>query len=387
VTEKVAELIGAKVIEEIKPYLEAGKIEIFTHTMLRNVHDVVSEYKQGTLYVDPDMKREYSWDTYKASKFIESVYLGLPITPILAVEVGEKKIVMDGFHRLETLRRYIDGEFVPRNVIEPLNGKKFKSLKPEEQSRFINRIFPVHIITIIKKDPTIDDATFEKIRLGLIFEEFRRINIVVQPLKFSQIVFCGLQTDSVKMIKEVAKMSEYKQLIGDLRPSEAKNFTHYMMLLNLGTCLFKKRLINVLGTGRMRRYSDLADFLFTSDKARLEAVRKEMTDLIKLAAEIGLTREYFVPQKYGSKTQTKLSQTLFLMIMWALRTVMLEVGRDKLVKASEKVRSAIENFFKTVMSTDSLRAELRLASHQGKQDSLEKLVSKLAEEIRKAVGA
>lgn len=63
---------------------------------------------RGELILQPDFQRGYVWDIGRASRYIESVMLGLPTPAIFFSEEGNGGwVVVDGHQRLETLIRYM----------------------------------------------------------------------------------------------------------------------------------------------------------------------------------------------------------------------------------------------------------------------------------------
>ena len=61
-----------------------------------DVSGLVRRMNAGSIYL-PDFQRNYVWDTKRASKFIESLLLGLPIPSVcLHKEEDNKQIIIDG---------------------------------------------------------------------------------------------------------------------------------------------------------------------------------------------------------------------------------------------------------------------------------------------------
>lgn len=57
---------------------------------------------------DPELQRNYVWDKPEASRFIDSILLGLPIPSIfLAKTKDEKLLIIDGYQRFMTVRDYV----------------------------------------------------------------------------------------------------------------------------------------------------------------------------------------------------------------------------------------------------------------------------------------
>lgn len=72
------------------------------------IRQLWQRYRAQEILLEPDFQRHYVWDTTRASRYIESLLLGLPTPPLfLAEEEGGRWIVVDGHQRLETLFRFM----------------------------------------------------------------------------------------------------------------------------------------------------------------------------------------------------------------------------------------------------------------------------------------
>ena len=104
-----------------------------------------------TLYVqigkqidlDPEFQRRNVWSSPAKSRFIESIFLGIPIPQILLSARPNKKssfVVLDGKQRLIAIKEFIDGslpngrKFILRDlrVLTDL-GRRLISTKPQAQ--------------------------------------------------------------------------------------------------------------------------------------------------------------------------------------------------------------------------------------------------------------
>jgi uncharacterized protein with ParB-like and HNH nuclease domain len=74
---------------------------------------LVKRIQDGSIYV-PSFQRAYVWKIKDASRFIESLLLGLPVPGIfLSKEQDKKLLVIDGLQRLRTLQYFYEGIFYP----------------------------------------------------------------------------------------------------------------------------------------------------------------------------------------------------------------------------------------------------------------------------------
>jgi uncharacterized protein with ParB-like and HNH nuclease domain len=78
------------------------------------VDSLVQRMEREDIYI-PDFQRGYVWTITQASKFIESLLLGLPVPGIfLSKDRDRKLVVIDGQQRLRTLQRFYNGVFDER---------------------------------------------------------------------------------------------------------------------------------------------------------------------------------------------------------------------------------------------------------------------------------
>ncbi|MDX4061711.1 DUF262 domain-containing protein [Aliarcobacter skirrowii] len=131
--------------------------------------------ESATLYV-PEYQREFVWDPKKQSRFIESVLLGVPLTPFLVSEDENKRLeIIDGSQRIRTLIAFHEDKLRLRGLekLDKINGAKFKDLPKKAQNYFKNRDFKI-IIT---------DESEKEIKQDI----FNRINTSSEKLTDSEI--------------------------------------------------------------------------------------------------------------------------------------------------------------------------------------------------------
>ncbi|MFC6198135.1 DUF262 domain-containing protein [Ponticaulis profundi] len=99
---------------------------------------VVKEYLGDRIELDPSFQRRGVWSKQAKSKFIESIFLGIPIPQILLAEFnGSDFIVLDGKQRLLAIKEFIDGKFddgspfVLRGleILKTINDQNWSSIK------------------------------------------------------------------------------------------------------------------------------------------------------------------------------------------------------------------------------------------------------------------
>src|SRR5690606_23947119 len=92
--------------------------------------ELISMYEDGDL-VKPELQRKYVWGKPEASRFIDSILLGLPIPSIfLAKTDNNKMLIVDGYQRLMTVYDYMRGiwsgddkVFKLSNIADKINAR------------------------------------------------------------------------------------------------------------------------------------------------------------------------------------------------------------------------------------------------------------------------
>lgn len=138
--------------------------------------ELIQRYDDDEL-VKPELQRKYVWDRAEASRFIDSLLLGLPVPSIfLAQTQDEKLLIIDGYQRIMTVYDFVngifsrDGKSFSLSRSEKINsrwrGKNFLELSDAEQRRVRNTT--IHAIIFAQQQPSQDDTS--------LFQVFERIN-------------------------------------------------------------------------------------------------------------------------------------------------------------------------------------------------------------------
>lgn len=128
-----------------------------------------NKFKNGTLKI-PAYQREYIWKGDNPSRFIESVLLGMPLTPFLVSETEDQieLEIIDGSQRIRTLFRFVGNDpetkFKLENLrtLKSLNGLYFEQLPVRLRNIITNRDFKVVVISE-KADNLIRADIFDRI--------------------------------------------------------------------------------------------------------------------------------------------------------------------------------------------------------------------------------
>jgi Protein of unknown function DUF262 len=182
-----------------------------------DVEGIVRRLRRGEIFMPP-FQREYVWNQTEASRFIESLLLGLPVPGIfLATELITRRfLVIDGQQRLKTLLFFYTGFFNPReheqahrvfqlHGVQPeFEGKTYESLDETDRIRLDNSI--IHS-TIVKQESPSDDDTS-------IFHIFERLNNGGRRLTDQEIRVALYHGSLIEKIKQLNKYKHWRDVFG-----------------------------------------------------------------------------------------------------------------------------------------------------------------------------
>lgn len=181
-------------LEEISEVLPYG-YEITSYGIDFDVNGLVERMRKKDIRI-PYYQRAYVWKLGQASRFIESLLLGLPVPGIfLSKEPGtEELLVIDGQQRLKTLLYFYDGKFLPEeqnvtfaleSVQDEFMGATYATLPPESKRRLNNAV--IHA-TIIKQDKPSEKSSSS---VYYIFERLNTGGTQLVPQEIRSAIFHG----------------------------------------------------------------------------------------------------------------------------------------------------------------------------------------------------
>jgi len=182
-----------------------GNFSISNYGADYNVDSLVKRMNTGAFY-KPAFQREYVWSLKQASRFVESLLMGLPVPGIFVYRTeGGKHLIVDGLQRLITLQRFYSGlfgshEFALQDVREPWTNKAYISLSEEDRLRLDDSI--IHT-TVFKQDyPDEDNQS--------IYEVFERINTGGLKLSPQEIRVCVsyVEDESSSLVSLLRKLND-----------------------------------------------------------------------------------------------------------------------------------------------------------------------------------
>lgn len=169
-------MLDEKKIQEIEDQITDHRKLVDYITLEYPVEVIVQKYVDGEeedeneIFV-PQYQRDFVWDDARQSKFIESLFLGLPIPFLFVADVvGENEgrlEIVDGSQRIRTLANYVsDGlKLIKLEKLTLLNGLRYSDLPKTRQMRFMRtNIKMIHLTDKADEDTRKD--IFERINTG-----------------------------------------------------------------------------------------------------------------------------------------------------------------------------------------------------------------------------
>ena len=176
------------------------------------VDGLVKRLRKGDILV-PEFQRDFVWKQKQASRFVESLLLGLPVPGIFLSKERDtgKLLVIDGQQRLHTLLYFYDGiwpknrqEFSLQGVQKRFVGTTYKSLSPEDRRRMDDSI--IHATIVRQDEPSDDDSS--------VYHVFERLNTGGTQLKPQEIRACVYHGELIKLLKALNKHSAWRSIYG-----------------------------------------------------------------------------------------------------------------------------------------------------------------------------
>ena len=99
-------LIENNISEENDDYSDDSLFNISSWGADLSFREIISMYEEDEL-VKPELQRKYVWDKAEASRFIESILMGLPVPSVFFAQSGSQKLIVDGYQRIMTVYDYV----------------------------------------------------------------------------------------------------------------------------------------------------------------------------------------------------------------------------------------------------------------------------------------
>ena len=174
------------------------------------VDGIVGRLKREDIFI-PSFQRKFVWSHVQASRFIESLLIGLPVPGIFMFKDPDsrKLMVVDGQQRLRTLQCFHDGilrgrEFSLIGVSEEFSGKTYRNLTDEDRRDLDDSVLHA---TIFQQDQPDNNRSS-------IYSIFERLNTGGIPLQPQEIRACVYRGKLNELLSKLADNPHWKEVYG-----------------------------------------------------------------------------------------------------------------------------------------------------------------------------
>ena len=222
----------------------------------------------------PSFQRRFIWSQRHASRFIESLLMGLPIPSIFLYKQKDtnKHLVIDGQQRLKTLQSFYQGTFGEKKfrlqgVMEPWLGKTYQELNGSDQLKIDDAI--IHA-TIFQQDKP------ENYHESIYFV-FERINSGGIRLSPQEIRNCINDGPFINFIKELNSYPSWRAIFGPInkRAKDEEMIIRFFAMF-IDSESYAKPMARFLNEAT-ERYSKFSE----EELSQLSDVFHRATDLVK----------------------------------------------------------------------------------------------------------
>jgi uncharacterized protein with ParB-like and HNH nuclease domain len=314
--------------------------------------ELITMYKEEEL-VKPELQRKYVWDKTEASRFIESLLLGLPVPSIFLARTNDrKKLIVDGYQRIMTVFDYERGIFSKDEKVfklsnsdkinEKWRGKAFSELTPSEQRQI--RGTTIHAIIFEQKTPKDGDTS--------LYQIFERINTSGQSLMPQEIRNCVYQGKFNNLLMELNKDQIWRDLFGyKQEDSRMRDIEFILRFFSLSSDSIKRSKIKQISLKKF--LNDYMDDHQSKVDEILASRKKEFEETMKfIYKNIGKNAFFNISPSDPKKIIPRFHPTVFDAVSIATRHA-LRKNQNLQIKNLDKKQNALLNDekFKTFSST------------------------------------
>lgn len=207
-----------KKIEKLEKEIEEEQRNVAYDTREYTIEYIVDKYFKGVdkdenEFFVPDYQREFVWDDYRQSRFIESLLVGLPIPYIFLAETKSGRYeIVDGSQRIRTLVAFLhnDLQIEQLEVLKSFNGFKFKDLDISRQRKIRNISLKMIVLSERTTDKTKNEI-FERINRGSDLLKDMEKRKGIYRGEFNNFIYKMAKNELYKKITPIAKWFERRQ--------------------------------------------------------------------------------------------------------------------------------------------------------------------------------
>ncbi len=287
--------------------------------------ELITMYEEEEL-IKPELQRNYVWDKVEASRFIDSILLGLPVPSIFLANTNEDlKLIIDGYQRIMTVYDYVKGIWTKDNKVFKLSnsekvnerwrGKAFNELSANEQRRI--RSTTIHAIIFEQSKPKNNDTS--------LFQIFERINTGGRALKSQEIRNCVYQGDLNRLLIKLNTDEIWRKLFGAGVDARMRDSEYILRFFALNTDEIKEQ-----ERGNISLKKTLNEYMGNTEnnaEDHIEILTNDFNSAISFISEnIGDNAFFNIVSSNPEKIRKRFYPTIFDSITIATSIALKELG-------------------------------------------------------------
>ncbi len=195
-----------------------------------DVEGLVRRLCRGDIEI-PEFQRTYVWNQNRASRFVESLLIGLPVPGIFLYRAKDAQTlrVIDGQQRLQSLKYFYKGKFADtgrefrlQGLKSRFNGLTYRGLPAEDKRRLNDSI--IHA-SIIQQNAPDDDGSSQ----FAIFERLNTTSTQLSPQEIRAAIYGGTLNN---LLLELNECKDWRTLVGkpNLRKKDQQMILRFFAL-------------------------------------------------------------------------------------------------------------------------------------------------------------
>lgn len=287
--------------------------------------ELLTMINDGELNPQPEFQRDYVYDDSRASKLVESVFLGIPIPNVFwCQEVDETYSVIDGQQRIVSLTNFLNNKLTLKNLkeLKELNGKKYKQLDKVMQNKYKN--YTLRCVKILKESSELK------------YEIFARLNQGAVKLKPQELRNCIYRGSFNEMLEKIASKNEntLKKLF--LEDNKNKKYQEYILRF-FAVADFSNYKSSLLKS--MNNYMDTHK---NESPANIKKLEKKFIDTFNLVKQVLGTSAFKAIDKSDGTDLNKFSGSIYDSIMVPFSMF----KKHDIIKNADRIRKDINKLRK-----------------------------------------
>ncbi len=210
-------------VEELEAQIKEVQVEYNYRIVDFSIGELLKKFKlkgekidleevEISVLIVPEYQRSFVWSLDMQSKFVESIFMGVPIQPLFAFELDDdgNMELLDGVQRLSSLRAFVNNDLLLINLEEltALNGYNFEKLETSRKRKLLNTSLKLYII---------NENTDEGVRADI----FMRVNEGGEKLKPAEIRKGKfVENNFYSFILDCTELPEFKNLFSSKKDDE-----------------------------------------------------------------------------------------------------------------------------------------------------------------------